>query len=174
MDAAQLVATLAAQNWRGAIVGPHGCGKSALLEALKPAIAAAGRHVQAIALHDGQRRLPQTFFDDWTTAKTVVVVDGYEQLGWFQRLHLARRCRRANVGRVVTAHRPTLIPTLIRLAPDRDLVARHVADLCSEVSTPITEKDVNASHDCHGSNVREIFFDLYDRHERGCRRAVET
>ena len=30
----------------------------------------------------------------------------------------------------------------------------------------VTRSDIVASHACHGSNVREIFFDLYDRHER--------
>jgi hypothetical protein len=49
-----------------------------------------------------------------------------------------------------------------------------VADLCTEVSTPVTQNDVAASHACHGSNVREIFFELYDRHERGRRRCVEV
>ena len=61
-SAEQLVAKLAAQQWHGAIVGPHGSGKSTLLEALKPAIVAAGRSIQAISLRDGQRRLPRDFF----------------------------------------------------------------------------------------------------------------
>jgi hypothetical protein len=41
------------------------------------------------------------------------------------------------------------------------------------VSTPITDSDVAASHACHGSNVRELLFDLYDRHEQ-LRRAERT
>jgi hypothetical protein len=41
-----------------------------------------------------------------------------------------------------------------------------VADLAARVSTPITLVDVAASHACHGGNVREVFFDLYDRHEK--------
>src|SRR4051812_42398598 len=59
----QLLSQFAAQQWRGAIIGPHGSGKSTLLESLKPAIVAAGRSIQAISLHDRQRRLPPHFFD---------------------------------------------------------------------------------------------------------------
>jgi hypothetical protein len=100
----------------------------------------------------------------------LVIIDGYEQLGWLERLRLARYCRRARLGLLVTAHSPRRIPTLIRLAPDRNLIEQLVADLAARVSTPIKPIDVAASHACHGSNVREIFFDLYDRHERLRRR----
>jgi hypothetical protein len=41
------------------------------------------------------------------------------------------------------------------------------------MATPITPADVAASHACHGANVREIFFDLYDLHEK-MRRAERT
>lgn len=169
-SAEQLVARLATQNWRGAIVGPHGSGKSTLLESLKPHLANAGRNVIAISLRDRQRRLPRTFLESIRSlkshSKSVIVVDGFEQLGWPHRLFLARYSRRKSAGLFVTAHRPIRIPTLVELTPSEALVARLVADLCSEVSTPITPIDVADSYACHGSNVREIFFDLYDRHER--------
>jgi energy-coupling factor transporter ATP-binding protein EcfA2 len=154
-SAEQLVARLAAQNWHGAIVGPHGSGKSTLLETLKPVLRAAG-------------------CEFGEACRTVVIVDGYEQLGWFERLRLTRRCRRKNFGLLVTSHAiPIGIPLLVRLAPNRDVVQRLVADLAAQVSTPITAADVAASHACHGSNVREILFDLYDRHER-LRRAARS
>jgi energy-coupling factor transporter ATP-binding protein EcfA2 len=169
-DAQSLVAQLAAKNWWGAIVGPHGSGKSTLLEALKPALSRVGRRVLAIALRDGQRRLPREFFDAFVVRRvernSLVLIDGYEQLGWLERLRLARCCRRAGAGLLVTAHAPTRLPTLIQLAPNQRLIEQLVADLCVEVSTPIAAEDVAASHACHDSNVREIFFDLYDHYER--------
>ena len=191
-DTEELVRKLATQNWRGAIIGPHGSGKSTLLESLKPALLAAGRQVLALSLHDGQRRLPR---DVWNTlahegkpvgsprrdkpggspstaqSPCLLIIDGYEQLGWLERLRLARHCRRTYVGLLITTHAESRLPTLIRLAPDCSLVTQLVADLCTEVSTPITSNDVAASHACHGSNVREIFFDLYDRHERNRRKS---
>ena len=177
-NAKQLVEKLAAQNWQGAIIGPHGSGKSTLLETLKPMLRAAGCHIHAVTLRDGQRRLPQCVWS-FDATPALVIIDGYEQLTWRERLRLNRRCRRAKLGLLVTAHSPTHIPLLIRLNPGARLVQRLVAELAAQVSTQITAADVAASHACHGSNVREIFFDLYDRHERlrrverthGCHRA---
>jgi hypothetical protein len=59
------------------------------------------------------------------------------------------------------------------LAPNRSLIEQLVAQLSARTYTPIAAADVAASYACHGSNVREIFFDLYDRHER-LRRAGRT
>ncbi len=167
-----LVAKLASQQWRGAIIGPHGSGKSTLLEALKPAIIATGRGVQAIYLHDGQRRLPRDFFKSCAIdSNSVLIVDGYEQLGWPERLRLWFSCRATRVGLLVTSHSAVGISTLVRLFANRDLIEQLVNHLCAEVSTTITRADIAASHACHGSNVREIFFDLYDRHETGRRKS---
>jgi hypothetical protein len=185
LTAEQVVAQLSAQGWRGEIIGPHGSGKSSLLEALKPALESAGCRIQAIALRDGQRWLPRGFAA-WERdapagppqqdgaagaspshgARRLMIVDGYEQLGCLQRLWLKRRCRRASAGLLVTSHAPTGLPTLVTLVPDVELVQRLVARLARRAATRITPADVAASHAVHGSNVREILFDLYDRHER--------
>jgi hypothetical protein len=167
-----LLEKLAAQNWWGAVVGPHGSGKTTLFKTLKPALSAKGHRVHEIALRDGQRRLPQDSMREVGRA-TIVMVDGYEQLGWFARANLRRRCRRLGVGLVVATHLPVEIPTLIRLAPSVALVQQLVSELSLRVSTKIASEDVVASHASHGSNVREIFFDLYDRHER-LRRTART
>ncbi len=168
-SAPQIVAMLAAQNWMGAIIGPHGSGKSTLIESLKPALIAAGCQVHALALHDGQRHLPRSFLSDCPTHSTTrkqIVVDGFEQLRWFDRARLKWYCHRTGTGLLVTSHGPCGIRSLIHLSPDRELITQLVADLCARVSTGVTVRDISASHACHGSNVREIFFDLYDRHER--------
>lgn len=177
--AEQLIARLAVNGWRGAIIGPHGSGKSTLLESLKPALAATGRLAHSFALHNHQRCLPR---DVWTAIRAIpasganssaqiLIIDGYEQLGWLERSRLTRFCNRAGAGLLATSHAPIHLPTLIRLRPDRALVETIVAELCGGVSTAVTLADIAASHACHGSNVREILFDLYDRHELG-RRAL--
>ncbi len=101
-----------------------------------------------------------------TARPPIVIVDGYEQLAWLERFKLVARCRRHALGLVVTSHRRTCLPTLVELIPNLTLVEQLVAGLCDQVSTRIDVNFVAASHACHGSNVREIFFDLYDRYER--------
>jgi hypothetical protein len=160
-----LVNRLAAHNWWGEIVGPHGCGKSTLLEALKPALRDAGGQVKAITLRDGQRWLPPGFLR-FGHQRLLFVIDGYEQLNWISRVWLKRRCWRAGAGLLVTSHASTGLPTLVTLAPDLSLVQQLVATLCERVPTRVTPADVAASHAGRGSNVRDVFFDLYDGHER--------
>jgi hypothetical protein len=164
-SAEQLVAKLGAQNWWGQIIGPHGSGKSTLLATLIPALIAAGRQVHELRLYNPTGRL---FCDAKETEddRTIIVVDGFEQLGRLARLRLKRHCRRAGAGLLVTTHVSARLPTLIHLSPERRLVEELVAELCAQVPSDITRDDVAASHASHGSNVREIFFDLYDRHER--------
>jgi hypothetical protein len=172
-DAERLVRQLAEQHGRGEIVGPHGSGKSTLLAALVPQMRANGCEVHSITLHDGQRRLPRGWINRVKTmsaaSHTILVVDGYEQLAPWWRWWLKFRCRRAGAGLLVTSHAPTGLPPLICTSSDLHLVERLVDILVQRVPSLVTPSDVVASHACHGSNVREILFDLYDRHEQRMR-----
>jgi hypothetical protein len=161
-----LVARLLAAGGWGEIVGPHGSGKSTLLAALKLELAAAGWDVAAIALRDGQRHLPRRWIRTaLSTERPLIVIDGYEQLSWPGRTFAKWRCRRAAAGLLVTSHASTGLPTLYRTSVDAALAQSLVSTLTAERDSPITAADVAASHACHGSNLRELFFALYDRHE---------
>jgi ABC-type branched-subunit amino acid transport system ATPase component len=162
--ASSLIAKLAAHNWRATIIGPHGSGKTTLLESLKPTLIAAGRSVHTVSLQNGQRRLPP--LPSHQGSNFLLVIDGYEQLSRLERIEILSWSYLTRIGLLVTSHARTFLPTLIRLAPNLALVEELVADLSAKVSTTITPADVAASHACHGSNVREILFDLYDRHEQ--------
>lgn len=164
--AEQLVNRLAAQGWRGEIFGPHGSGKSTLLETLRPILAAAGCQGTTIMLRDGQRWLPRGLLRRaLALPRPLVIVDGYEQLNWFARTWLRCRCRFSKAGLLVTSHAPTGLPPLIRLAPNLEIIQQIVAALTDHRQTRISSVDIIASHACHGSNVRELLFDLYERHE---------
>lgn len=169
--AGQLLQQLAANNWRGAILGPHGSGKSTLLETLKPLLRDAGHTVASVILRDSQRNLPRGWLrDSLASSLPLVIVDGYEQLSLASRAWLHWRCRRASAGVIVTSHAPTFLPTLIELKPSRALVDQLIADLSTRAPSHVTEADVAASFACHGSNVRELLFALYSLHEARSRR----
>jgi hypothetical protein len=173
-SAERLIDRLAANSWWGEIVGPHGSGKSTLLETLKPLLAGAGRDLVAIALRDHQRRLPRGFVQRiLATSHPLVIVDGYEQLSRLSRCWLKWQCRRRSAGLLVMSHAATGLPPLIRLQPDFELVERLVTALTEERPSAVTAHDIAASHARYGSNVRELLFALYDRHEAACR-AIRT
>lgn len=175
LSAEMLIARLEAANWWGEIVGPHGAGKSTLLATLLPKLTATGRDVAAVALHASERRLPHGFLRRvLDRPAALVVVDGYELLSVLECGWLRWRCRRAAAGLLVTSHTATGLPTLIRLEPDLEMVSQLVTRLTRRVPSVVSFADVAASHACHGSNVRETLFDLYNCHERlsGARRTA--
>jgi len=146
LTAELLIARLAANRWRGQIIGPHGCGKSTLLATIAPLLRAAKRRID--------------------------VVDGFEELSRWRRWSKRLTCRWWNSGLLVTAHRSVGLPTLMELSPDQELVRRLVSQLCERTATGLSAADVDASSARHGSNVRETFFELYDRHEQLARARV--
>ena len=164
---AQLVDRLRQNAWWGQIVGPDGSGKSALLAALVPAIKHAGRRTLVIELHDGQRRLPLDFRRAAESGRsTVLIVDGYEQLGLLSRFRVKRFCRRAGLGLLVTAHAPVGLPDLFHSAVSLQLAQQIVEQLQREHPSHITPEDVAERFSLHGGNLRELLFELYDLYER--------
>ena len=160
------VARLAANGWRGQIVGPHGSGKSTLLAALRPALVAAGRNLFDIELHDGQRRLGFSLdhIPDLGTSG-LVIVDGYEQLGWLARRRLDHCCRRRGWGMLVTAHAPVGLPLIARLTPTLEGARRVVDSLVGSDGSDVSDADLARLFTAHNGDIREMLFALYDQHE---------
>jgi hypothetical protein len=166
-DAETLIVRLRGNGWRGQIIGPHGTGKSALLAALVPASERAGQRTLWITLHDGQRRLPpEARRQLQLSAPTLLVVDGYEQLGRWSRFRLSRLCRRRGLGLLVTAHKSAGLPELYRTAADAESLARIVAQLLAGEPCPWNSSDLAERLACHGGNLRETLFELYDLYEQ--------
>ncbi len=166
INAAGLVGRLAAAGWRGQIVGPHGSGKSTLLATLLPLIESSGRRPRLIALHDGQRRLPERLDRKAAPAEpAIIVVDGFEQLAPWHRWRLLRRCRRRGWGLLATAHRSVGLPTIFETSTTPQLAQGIVAELARDGWT-IEPAEIAARFDLHGGNLRELLFDCYDLYRR--------
>lgn len=162
-----LVARLARQQWWGQIVGPHGTGKSSLVAALQPALAAAGRHTRLYSLRADHLIPPREPSSHRWDQQTQVIVDGYEQLTWWQRLGLRVRCRRRRAGLLITSHEPQALPTLCTTRPTADLAWELVQTLQEEVPRSlITRSDVDHAFRETRGNLRELFFALYDVYEQ--------
>jgi hypothetical protein len=162
-----VLARLERNGGRGQIVGPHGSGKSALVGTLQATLPQSGRPTRLIGLHDRQRRLSVSHRRLKALAPgTVVIVDGYEQLGLFSRLRLRRLCRRQGLGLVVTAHCSVGFPDLFRTTTSVALARRIVDELLAEEVLPLTPEEVAARFRQREGNLREVLFDLYDLYEQ--------
>jgi hypothetical protein len=165
-----LLGRLRRQGWWGQVVGPHGSGKSALAAALVAALPAHGRRPVAACLHTDRRRLPVGLWDDLCAAgpAAVVVIDGYEQLGFWARRAVRSACRRAGAGLLVTTHRPAGLPDLYRTEITPELAGRVVSALLAGRGwRPPGEADLAALLSARRGNLRDVLFDLYDRIEEG-------
>lgn len=162
---ATLLDRLRQQHGWGEIVGPHGSGKSTLLAALRPALEQSGRQIVWFELHDGQRRLPPPWPELCVTPQTTVIVDGYEQLSWWQAWRLRRHVRRHGGGLVVTTHQPRGLPRLFETHTSLALAEELTHELLATHPSRVTDSDVERLfNETHG-DIRETFFRLYDVHE---------
>ena len=167
---ADLVAQLRTQDWWGQIIGPHGTGKSTLLAALMPALAAAGREPLWYAFRDGVISLPGFRADQLGLhAGAILVIDGYEQLSSWQRWRLCRACRRSGCGLVVTVHTQVGLPGLYHTNVDADMARRVLSHLNREGTADVSPEDLIQCLTIRKGNLREALFDLYDLHERQIR-----
>ena len=103
-----MLGRLATMGSRGAVVGPEGSGKTALLHDLAPRLKAIGLRVESLRLGFGQRTLPVDTLRRLSSlldGEGARLLDGAEQLGPMGWRAVARTARRAGVL-VITLHRP--------------------------------------------------------------------
>lgn len=172
----RLLFTLRTQR-RAAIVGPHGSGKTTLLRSLEPELISAFGHLLKMQLSSEKRQCLR----QWLPAIEAIdprepaclVVDGYEQLSWWDQYKLVRRLsRRKQVALLVTCHRPPwLIPTCLTTCWD-DQLSRHLTQEKLN-NVPIATRVELSSffetrlHQCDRAkrNLRELWFEMYDAFE---------
>ncbi|TWT36400.1 hypothetical protein KOR34_13050 [Posidoniimonas corsicana] len=151
------VAQLMSSDWRGQILGPHGSGKSTLLKAIGREIESLGTPVRWI--RGGRDFAPPS---DPAVRGRVCLIDSFEQLSCWRR----RQWRRRGWGVVATSHSTAGLPTLASLSPSFNDLTCCFNRLTRDHETSVTLADLRHAFGRHGANAREIWFDLYDRHEQ--------
>ena len=158
-------------GYRGALVGPRGHGKTTLLFALAQRYRGGGLRLPAgwpraalvYRLPQGRSRLPGVWRGRVRSDRRLVAIDGYERLGWWDRWLLGRR----RGPTLVTAHRPTGLPTVVQCRTDGALLGRLIGRLSPAAAARLTGAEVEALRARHGGDVRLALRELYDRAGRG-------
>ena len=156
-----LLERFAALGYRAAIVGPHGRGKTTLLEDLAPRLESLGFRVRSITLHTGDRRLTREQKRDLLrrlSPRDLLCVDGAEQLGRIAWLALLARSRAAG-GLLITSHRPGLLPTLLECETSPELLEGIVRNL---IGPETDRRQIGELFARHGGNVRSALREMYD------------
>jgi hypothetical protein len=156
-----LLKHLAALRYRAAIVGPHGRGKTTLLEDLAPRLEALGFRIRSVTLHTGDRRPSreqrQVLFHR-LSPEDLLCVDGAEQLGRISWLALLARSQGAG-GLLITSHRPGLLPTLLSCETSPELLEGIVRELVGPEADGVQIRELFARH---GGNLRGALREMYD------------
>jgi hypothetical protein len=158
----ELLARLKSMNWRGAIVGPEGTGKTTLLEDIEPRLRECGFEVVWLRLTREKPRFSSATLAQLALlqARHIVLFDGAEQLSRWKWWRFLRGVRGAG-GLLITSHRPGLSPTLLECKTAPELLAEIVANLLNK-----TPEACRAQAGClfhkHRGNLREALREMYD------------
>jgi hypothetical protein len=160
----ELLARFEREGRRAAIVGPHGSGKTTLMEDLAPRLREAGFTLRPLRLDTETPRFEPGFLDRFFASIVpgdVILFDGAEQLGavaW----HRFERQSRAAAGLLVTTHRPGRLPTLIETSTTPELLETLVAQILGEAASELRPL-MPGLFDRHRGNLRDVLRELYDR-----------
>ncbi|MDO5554778.1 MAG: hypothetical protein Q4G68_13550 [Planctomycetia bacterium] len=165
-----LADTFLERSSRAQLVGPHGSGKSTLMQELRRILTERGTRILSLELHDGTRCLDcetlQRMDTFLASGGGCIFLDGFEQLAYIQRLHFRTWCRAAGVGYLISTHRAALgIPVLFRTVPSFRITRRVVDYLLDDSCFSVSEDGLVALFRRHQGNIRNVLFDLYDRYE---------
>ena len=159
----ELLRRFESMAYRGALVGPHGSGKTTMLLELKQRIEDSGLRTEYHLLNAERPRLPRPLFARWSKEldqTTVMILDGAEQLGplaWRKFLRATRGAR----GLVITCHKPGRLAALHHCRAREDVLDSLLDELLDDRADAFREKAHLLFHEC-GGNVRNVFFSLYD------------
>ena len=158
-----LTTRLKQMEYRAAIIGPKGSGKTTLMEDLQQHLEKSGRKTRSLLLNDKNpltRRASRQFLSQ-LTGDEIVFLDGAEQTGPLAWLTLKRKILKRAAGLIITAHKPGLLETLIECNPTPTLFRKIANDLLQGRDTPDNHSLDHVYNRCCG-NIRRALRQLYD------------
>jgi hypothetical protein len=164
----EVLERLARLNYRAAIVGPRGGGKTTLLEDLEPRLKAMGFATKPLRLDAEHPRFERAFEREFFAglgSRDMLLLDGAEQmprLAWWR----FRRRTRSGGGVIITSHRAGLLPTLLECRTTPELLEGIVRELLGG-SDLMPAGEIQNLFDRHRGNLRDALRELYDSWAEG-------
>jgi hypothetical protein len=162
MSIEQLLERLEKMDYRGAIIGRDGSGKTTLMEDLAAELSKRGFHVISVFINDTTPLTEGRYGELLRTAgeNSIVLIDGADHLnaGLWRRLN--REILGTARGLVVTAHKPGMLETLLECRTDLALFEQIVAELRPEEAVEVAK--LAQIFERHDGNIRDGLRELYD------------
>lgn len=157
---------------RGIIIGPHGSGKSTLVASLVlnlPSILPKSQiHSLRFSTDKSARKSLNKTVREWTP-HSIAILDGYEQLKFWDRFRVEWIARARSISILATAHRPvrgydTIWETFVTDSSSQWVIEQLLLQSgrpCG--ANELLQSDAwSHSRARHGQNLRESLFDMYD------------
>jgi hypothetical protein len=156
-----LLERLKAQEYIGSIVGPHGTGKTTLLEEFIPHLKELGfePHLNQLKTESSMREkeaLPALLRR--FSKPAFILLDGAEQLSTRHWLPV-RSAATSAAGFLITVHRISRLPTLIECDSNAELLIDLVEELTGQ---PFPREEATELMSRHFGNIRACLQELYD------------
>jgi hypothetical protein len=158
-----LMKKLAGMNYRASITGPHGSGKSKLLQDIQIRLGELGFGTKTIFLNKEKRRLEKHFLNSFLenmSAKDIIFFDGADLMGRLEWRRFKRRTAGA-AGLIVASHRAHLLPALMKCSTSPELLHEIVRQLLGK-HAPELLITTEAIYHKHRGNMRDAIRELYD------------
>jgi hypothetical protein len=159
----QLLTRLHELNYRAAITGPEGSGKTTLFEDLQRVLEQKGLKTRPVFVNDASHLDSPACRQLLTELKReqIVLLDGADLIRRSDWSLLKRHTITHAYGLIITSHRRGLLPTLIECSTTPALLREIVADLQPQ-SRILTVEFLDTLYERHKGNLRACFRELYD------------
>jgi hypothetical protein len=160
---AELLSRCESMGYRGAVVGPHGTGKTTLLEDLEPRLHAHGFGTHFLRLSEERSTFAPGIIEHLlarVTDRDILLLDGAEQMDPVRWSWFRWRARKAG-GLLISTHQPGRLPTLWECRTTPEVLAGIAAELL-ETDPGAMATQAEALFRKHRGNLREALREWYD------------